>query len=217
LVTAAAPMRLPISMWYQRIGPDVGYPGTQLVEKQSQLLHVWLRGRVLDNGPASRGAGSHEGVLCTCHAGFVEEDLLSLETMSTHLVAVVDLYLRAQRPQGRQMGIHPSPAYDIPPWRRQPDLAAARKQRSSQQYGGPDASAQLGVQVSGLDVFGVQAQDVLIGLVHVHAQCGNDLHHGADVLDLRHVTQCDLLVGEERGGQHGKRCVLVATGDHGTL
>ncbi len=65
-------------------------------EEAAEVLHVRLAGGVADRGLAGREDGGHDRVLGRHHARLVEEDLGAAQPVRLHLVAALDLDLRAE-------------------------------------------------------------------------------------------------------------------------
>ncbi len=107
------------------------------------------------------------------------------------------------------MGVQPAAADDVAARRVERGRAAARRQRAGQQDGAADLRAERAVQLGFLQAFGAQLDGMAFAR-HRHAEIGQQLEHVLDVEDARDVVEDDGFVGQDAGGQHRQRGVLVA-------
>ena len=111
-----------------------------------------------------------------------------------------------------EVRVEPAAADDVAARRRHVGAAEAGQQRPGEQEGRAYALGQVAIDRGRSHPGGAQA-DLVVGAVHPHADVLEQAEHGVDVADPRHVRDDHLLLGEERGSQHGQSRVLVASGD----
>src|SRR5262245_14875190 len=91
--------------------------------------------------------------------------------------------------------------------------ALAGEQRPSEQERCPDSTAELVVELYGVDARRLHTQLVRAGPLHVDPEGGDELEHRLHVADARDVRERHRLGGEEAGGEDRQRPVLVPSGD----
>ena len=230
-VTAARPMKLPISMWsartrcrratelaapvdVQEVRADPLDVRAHRLQELAQLLHVRLARGVHDRRSPLGERRGHERVLGTGHRGLVEEELGAREAR------------RAPRTCRRRSisTIAPSPASAnrCVSTRRRPITSppgggtSARPKRPSS---GPASRIDARIRSASRSSSAV----VETSAAHTRTSFGPDprdlgaeiveqLEHRLDVADARHVRELDRLGGQQRRGEQRQRCVLVPLG-----
>ena len=175
-----------------------------------------LAGRVQDPGFALRKRRRHHRVLRRRDRRLVQEDLGPAQATAGRVDAALQAAPRAERDVGAQgferqhMGVE-APATDhVSTGRRHADPPATREERARQQDRGADRAAEFRIgivvaQTRGGDPDRVVAHDFSVG-PELTEQPDLCFH----IPDSRHVGERDLVVGEQRRGQHRQCRVLVA-------
>ncbi len=215
VVLAAAELREPVDVHH--VGADPldrrAHPG----EHAREVLHVRLGGRVADDRGAGRERGGHERVLRAHDRRLVHEEVAGLQAVVGRAQADVAVVLdvRAEGAEGVEVRIQAAPADHVAAGRRQQRLAEAGEQRPADEHGGADPLGQLGGDLRGADVVGLQAHGVAVAALHLHAEVLEQLQEVLGVADLRHVVQHDGLGREQACGQERQGRVLVPGGHDG--
>ena len=161
-----------------------------------------LAGRVADHRLPGRERGRHDGVLGRHHACLVEEDPLPDEAARLHLVAAVQIDLRAELRECMDVRVEASPPDHVAAGRWHCGPAPAREQRAREQEGGADAACQLLVDVGRDQVGRVHAHLVLARPFDVGAELREQLDHRLHIADPRDVRQRHRLLREEARGEN---------------
>jgi hypothetical protein len=118
-----------------------------------------------------------------------------------HLVAAVDLDLRAKLGERVNVGVEPAPADHVAARRRDRRAANSREQRPGEEERRADAAGELVVDVRRCDVGRVHSHLVRTDPVGVGAQLHEQLDHRLDVANPRNVGQGHRLIGEQTPGE----------------
>ena len=202
----------------QAVGANALHGHAHFFQHAGQLLHMGLAGGVLDDRFAHGHGSGHEGVLRGHHAGLVQEDVGAGEALGRlqHHEIAIEGNGGPQPFKDSQVGVNASPANAVAPRTAEFGATGAGQQRRRQQQAATDASRQFRIRTAGrhngLD--GRPMHGTVPG--HLGAQGVQQLQHDFDVQDGRHIVQHHGLLGQQRGGQHGERLVLVALGCNGT-
>ena len=181
-------------------------------EEAAEILDVRLAGRIPDHRLALGEHRRHDDVLRRHHARLVEEDGLAAKPGRGHLVAPVDRDLCAELREAVNVRIE-APAPDhVAAGRRDGDAAEAGKQRAGEQERGPDATAELLVELGLVDARRIDADVVLGSQLDVGADVHEQLDHRLDVADPRDVRQLHRLGCERARRQDREGAVLVPGG-----
>jgi len=164
---------------------------------------------VPDHGPSLGRHGSHQGILGAGNAGLVEKELPAFELVGLDLVAVAHGERGPQLLQGEEMSVHPPPSDHVPAGRWQRHPAESGQEWAGEENRGAYPSTELGIQRLGGDGVRIDVDGVGTGPIDCRAQMGQQLQHGLDVPDSGDVFEGDGALGQKRGGQEGKRGVLV--------
>ena len=157
------PCRLGNARDVQGVGSDVLDAGAQGVQHVAQVLHMRLGGGIADDRLALGGHGRHDDVLGGGDAGLVQQDVRAGQAIGTEFEHAVVGDLRAQLLQRQDVRVQPAAADDVAAGRWQAQAPARGRDRSGQQDGGPNAPAQIRVEIGrshapGRDAPGVAAQ-----------------------------------------------------------
>ncbi len=133
-----------------------------------------------------------------------------LQTVGAHLVAAVQLDVGAELGEGVDVRIQASASDHVPAGRGDARPPDPREERPCEQERRADPGCQRGVELvrrqrRRMDVHLVRRSPFDLG-----PEVGDQLHHGLDVTDVRHVGQANGLVGQEAGGENRQSAVLVA-------
>jgi hypothetical protein len=107
------------------------------------------------------------------------------------------------------VGIQPATTDDITTRRGKGDLTTACEHRRGQKNGCTNLSAELRVELRG--PHGLRVDQQRVPLLPLRADAGrpDQFNKRLDVPDARHILESHRLVHEERGGDDGKRGILV--------
>ena len=115
------------------------------------------------------------------------------------------------------MGVESPPADDVASRGRQRHLTTAGKQRAHQQDRGPDTRAESGVEIRGADVLGMDVEPIASAPFGPRTDRSDQLDEGFGIANARHILEGEGVLGQQRCGDDGKGCVLVAGGRNAAL
>ncbi len=193
-----------------QVRADPLYVGAHLDEHPGEVLHVGLARRVADHRRARRQRGCHQCVLGRHHRRLIHEHIRRAQTQrraEDDVAPAVDAGAhRAERIEVRVK----SPATDHVTARRWHHGAVeAGQQRAREKERCPDQLGELRGHLDRVHVRGAQRHLVGASPGDLDADRRENLEHRLDVPDPRDVAHDDLILGEEAGGEDGKRPVLV--------
>ena len=199
----------------QRIRADVVDPGAQGVEKETQLLDVRFGGGIADDRLSSRQHPGQNGVLSSGHTGFIEQHSIAMQPRRRRQpeqpFAVVGLDTVSG--EAEQVRVDAPASNEVPTGRGKLRHTEAAKQRTRQQDGGTDLTAQVRIEGRRADLGRLDAQRVLIDRLQGDSQAFEQRPHRSCVANVGDVVQGDRLVRQKAGGQDRKGGVLVAGRD----
>src|SRR5205823_4299380 len=140
--------------------------------------------------------GRHDSVLGRHHARLVEEDPLAAEAVGSHLVAPVDLDLRAELGERVDVRVEPPPPDHVAAGRWYGGAADAGEQRPGEQERGPDSAGKLVVDLGRRQVGRVNTNLVGARPLGLGAELRHQAHHRLDVADSRNVRRRHALAVE---------------------
>ena len=186
------------------------YLRAHLHQTVAQVLHMRFGRGVANNRGTAGQDGRHNRILGAGHAGFVQQNVGASQMRRNQSEILPVLNFRAQRREGQQVGVNAAAADLISARHGQLGAAAARQQRPRQGDRAAYDTEEVAVQLALPQVVGAQGQAVLIEPARLYTQAAQQLQHGLDVADGRHIAQNEGLIGQKRGCQQGQRRVFVA-------
>ena len=180
------------------VRPDIFNLGAQVIKKVAEILNVRLGGCVLDDGLARRSCGGHDGVFGRRHAGFIEQNFSSLESIrgfKVH-VSVGVTHLHSQCFQRKQVSIDPTSTDHVSTRRRKIQPTDPSQHRTREQDRGTNPSAEIGIDVPVSEFLGVNLPGMYVENLYRYAQAFHEHFHSLDVADIRHVMENDRFGGE---------------------
>ncbi|MPM97185.1 hypothetical protein SDC9_144358 [bioreactor metagenome] len=184
------------------------------VEQVGEVAHVRFARRVVERRRPVRDGRRHQDLLGGGHAGFVEEEFAPRQ--SPGRVEPVSLFPRhfgSELVEPVEVAVEPAAADHVAARRIEFRLAAAGQQRSGEEDAGPVARTKFLRDRSRLHVGAPEAERVVLER-ELRAQFSRDVEHGADVEDVRHIFQHDLLVGQQQRRDHRQRRVFIPADFH---
>ncbi len=183
----------------QCVRADVADFAPQGVDQVTQFLDMRLGSGVAQDGLAFGGGCGHDGVFGGGHAGFIEQDVGTVEFFGGEVeqaLGAAVVHVGAHRFQRQDVRIHAAASDHIATRRRQVQFAAARQHRPGQQNRGADVAADRRVQPVRAHLTGVHPPAVIPHRLYRNTHAGQQLAHGEYIADLRHVVQHHWLVGQ---------------------
>lgn len=174
-----------------------------------------LTGGVVQRSAPLRGCGGDQNLLRGGDARFVEKELPPLQAgRGFELVGVDGGHRSAELDESVEMTVEPAASDHIPARRIEFGTAAAGQKRRGEQDARAVSCTHFPRHAGGPDLRTAQAQNVVFK-GEFRPQFPGDIEHGADIENVRHVSQHRLLVGKQQRRNHRQSRVLVAGNRHG--
>ena len=122
------------------------------------------------------------------------------------------LHVNPECPQSLEMGVQSAAADHIAPRRRQGHPPQPGRHWPGEQDRGPNLPAQFRIQFTAAQSLGTK-RDRMVAKLDLHAEPGEKLEHGADILNEGNVLQGHRLVGQHTGSEHRQDGIFVAARD----
>ena len=195
------------------LGAHTGDVRTHADQAPRQVVHMRLARGVADHGDALGEHRRHHQVLGAGDRGHVERDARAVQAAGAgDISALTFLDLGAHEPEALEMLLHAAHADVIAAGLGDARLPRPRHQRAEQQERAAHAPAEPGVHLGGAELCRVQPPRVRVGMRDLDPHVLEHPGHRRDVLDIGHVAELDLLVGEQRR-RHDRQRRVLASGD----
>ena len=196
-----------------QLGADPGDVRAHADEAAREVVHVRLARRVADHRDALGEHRRHHQVLGAGDRRHVERDARAVQAPCARDVATLALLdLGAHEPQPLEVLLDPAHADVVAARLGDARLAGARHQGAEEQERAAHPPAQIGVDLGGAQVGGVEPPGVGVGVLDGDPDVLEHPRHRRDVLDVGDVAQLDRLVGEQRR-RHDRQGGVLAPGD----
>ena len=188
-------------------------------QQLGQVGNLGFLRRVFQHGFALGQGGGHEEVFSARDGHHVGSDACALQTCAAvfqarHHVALLDINDRAHGLQAFDVLVHGAGANGATARQGHLGVAKARQQRTQRQHRGAHGFHQFIGRFGGVQLARVQHHVTRFIALGAHAHVANQLDHGRDVLQTRHVGQRHRVCRQQGGTQLGQRGVLRARNGH---
>jgi hypothetical protein len=200
------------------VGPGAADLRAHRDQEVGEIDDLRLARRVLDDRLAFGERRGHQQVLGAGDGDGLEHQARADQAVRARTdVAVLDLDVRAHRLQSRDVDVHGPRADRAAAGQRHVGAAEARQQRAQHDDRGAHRAHQLVGRDGLADRRCVDLDPHAVVDRHAHAHAAEQLDHGRDVVQVRHVADGHDALCEERSGENRQRGVLGARDAHVAL